>query len=227
MREVPAVDVDHAVATVHLDDRRDERDHVLADIADVGALVDGETVGELHQRRRRSGLGRVDGAGDVVDRHRRGEERLGLGVVAAIRVFGRLQRARVGELGQPGLVRLPVLQVLLGRYGDDDPLAPLLALADGVHLDAGRRRRQHAEVAVHVGGVRQDLGRSRYVAEHRARRRHGRRGRQVVGQLRVELGSGRVLLDLRRRRLVDRLRSIGLEVLRQPRLRERGRSESR
>ena len=66
----PLVDVDDAVAAVGFDDRRDERDDVLADVADVRAVVDGQAVGQLHQRRRRAGFGRVNRAGDVVDRRR-------------------------------------------------------------------------------------------------------------------------------------------------------------
>ena len=70
LREVPLVDVDHLVAAVDLDDRRDQRDQVVADRLDVFVVVDGQAVGELHQRGRRAGFGRVDRAGDVVDRRR-------------------------------------------------------------------------------------------------------------------------------------------------------------
>ena len=55
--EVPAIDVHHAVAAVDLDHRRDQRDQVVADLADVRALVDRQPVGELHERRGRAGLG--------------------------------------------------------------------------------------------------------------------------------------------------------------------------
>jgi hypothetical protein len=98
--EVPAVDVDHAVAAVDLDHRCDERDQVGADLLHVRALVDRQAIGELHQGRGRAGLGRVDGTGDVVDRHRGRHDRGGAGVVEA-------DRARIGELAEAGAVLLP------------------------------------------------------------------------------------------------------------------------
>ena len=64
---LPLVDVDDAIAAVDLDDRRDQRDDVIANVLDVGRVVDRETIRELHERRRRAGFGRVDRAGDVVD----------------------------------------------------------------------------------------------------------------------------------------------------------------
>ena len=70
VRQVPLVDVDLPIAAVGLQDRRDQRDDVRADRLDVGALVDRQPVGQFHQRRRRTGLGRVERPGDVVDRHR-------------------------------------------------------------------------------------------------------------------------------------------------------------
>ena len=45
-----------AVAPVDFDDRRDQRDEVVADVLDVRALVHREAIGELHQRGRRARL---------------------------------------------------------------------------------------------------------------------------------------------------------------------------
>ena len=64
---MPFVDVDHAVAAIDFDDRSDQRNHAVANLADVRAFVDGQSVGEFHQRGGRAGFRRVNGAGDVVN----------------------------------------------------------------------------------------------------------------------------------------------------------------
>jgi hypothetical protein len=56
MREVPLVDVDHLVAAVDLDHRRDQRDQVVANRLDVLMVVDGQPVRQFHQRSRRAGF---------------------------------------------------------------------------------------------------------------------------------------------------------------------------
>ena len=63
-------------------------------VLDVRALVDGEPVRELHQRRRRARSPASESSGDVVDGHRRVDELVRLRVVHA-------DRARVGELREP------------------------------------------------------------------------------------------------------------------------------
>ena len=50
MGHVPAEQVDLAIATIYLHDGSDERDQVVANVLDVGALVDGQPIGQLHQR---------------------------------------------------------------------------------------------------------------------------------------------------------------------------------
>ena len=57
---MPVVDIDHAVAAIDFDDRRDQRDHVVANRSHVRAVVDGEPISEFHQRGWRSGFRRVN-----------------------------------------------------------------------------------------------------------------------------------------------------------------------
>ena len=106
MRSMPAVDIDHAIAAIDFDDGRDESDDVRADVLDVGRVIDGETVGELHQRRGRAGLRGVDGAGDVVDGRGLSDERRGFGIV-------HVEGARIGELREARIVLLLVLRAAI------------------------------------------------------------------------------------------------------------------
>jgi hypothetical protein len=48
IRTVPVVDIDHAVAAVGFDDRRDQGNDFRTDLANVRRLVDGQTVAQLH-----------------------------------------------------------------------------------------------------------------------------------------------------------------------------------
>ena len=198
---MPVVQIHHAVAAVDFDDGRDQRDDVRADLADVGRVVDGEAIGQFHQRGRRAGLRRVDRAGDVVDRRRRRDQRFGLRVVHA-------EHARIGELRQARIVGLQVGEQRLVGDRDRDHVAAFLGLADAVYLHPRARRGEHVEVAIDVLRVRQHVRRAGDVAEHLGRRRHRGRCRQVVGQRRVERRIGRVLGDLLRVGLIDRLLRI-------------------
>ena len=96
----------------------------------------------------------------------------------------------------------------LGRHRHRDHLAPFLGGPDRVDLHARRRLREQAHVVVRLLRVRQLVGRARDVAEHRLRRGHGLRGGQVVHHRRQEEGLGRVLPDLLRVLLVDRLHRV-------------------
>ncbi len=205
MGEVPAIDVHHAVAAVDLDDRGDQGDHVVADRADVRALVDRQPVGELHEGGGRAGLGGVDGPRDVVDGHARGDQRVGALVVE-------LEEPGVRELGEPGVVRLLLLEVLLRADRHRDPLATLLALADRDHPHPGGGRREHPEVAVHVRRIGEDPRRSGDVSQDRAGGGHGLRRRQVVRERRVELRRRGVFADPRRGVGVDGLLEVGREL---------------
>jgi hypothetical protein len=46
--EVPLVEIDHAIAAIDFDNRRNQGDHVVANGFDVGTLVDGQPVGQFH-----------------------------------------------------------------------------------------------------------------------------------------------------------------------------------
>ena len=147
----PVEEIHDAVASVDLDDGGDERDEVVADVPDVLALVDGEAVGELHQRRRRACFRGVDRPGDVVHRRRVGRDLLGHLVI-------HVDRAWIRELRELGLVLVEPRQQRLGGDGDGDHLAPLFRLADRVDLHARARLLEHAHVVVDLLRVRQ-LGR--------------------------------------------------------------------
>ncbi len=195
---LPLVHVHHVVAAVGLGDRRDERDDVLADVPDVGAVVHGQAVGQFHQRRRRAGLARVDGAVDVVHRRHALRDRVGHRVV-------HLDRAWVGQLGQVGLVLVELRHQGFRGDGDDDHLPAVFGRPDGVDLHPRRELGEEAHVVVHLLRVRQLARRACDVAEDGLRRRHGLGRRHVVDDGRQEEGLGGVLLDLLRVLLVDRL----------------------
>ena len=114
-------------------------------------------------------------------------------------------RARVGELREVGLVLVEPRHQRFGGDRDRDHLAPFFAGADRVDLHARRRLREQPHVVVDLFRVRQLARRAGDVAEHRLRRRHGLRRRQVVDERRQEERLGRVFLDLLRVFLVDRL----------------------
>ena len=92
MRQVPVVDVDHAIASVDFNYGRDERDHAFADRLDVRAFINGQPISEFHQGSRRPGLSRVNCPGDVVNRKRLIDQAVRFGIV-------KIDRARIGELG--------------------------------------------------------------------------------------------------------------------------------
>ena len=129
------VEIDDAITAVDLDDRRDQRDHVLADVADVRTLVDGEAIGHFHHRGRRAGFGGVNRAGDVVDRCRAPGDRVSEGVV-------HVDRARIGQPGEVGLVGIELRHELFGGDRDGDHLTAFLGRPDGEHLHPRRRLRQ-------------------------------------------------------------------------------------
>ena len=202
---VPLVDVDHAVAAIDFDDGSDEHDHVGADVFDVGSIVDGQAIGELHQSRGGAGLGGVNGAGDVVDGPGLVDEQAGLGVVEA-------DFARVGKLGQARVILFRASEKLGIGDGGDDHLAAFLSVADGEDLHAWTARLQQAKILVDIFGVGQHVGRARNVAENLGRSRHGFRGGKIVHQRREEGGIGGVFVNLIGVLLVDGLAGVAGEV---------------
>ena len=159
---MPAVDVHLTIAAIDFNDGRDEDDHVRADVLDVGGVVDGEAVGELHERGGRAGFRRVDGAGDVVDGHRGVDEGFGFGVIE-------VDLAGVAELGETRLVFGGVGQDFGIGDGGGDHLAAFFRVADGIDLDAWAGGLKQAEVFIDILGVGQEIGRAGDVAKHLGR----------------------------------------------------------
>ena len=131
-----------------------------------GAVVDGEAIRQLHQRRRRAGFRRVDRAGDVVDRRR---------VSCAIRrrlVVVHVDRARVGELRERRLVLVDLRDQRFRRDRDGDHLAAFFRRADARRPSrAATDFVEQAHVLVHLLRVRQLAFRAGDVAEDGLRRR--------------------------------------------------------
>ncbi len=196
MRLAVVPEVDLAVAPVGLDDRGQEHDDVFADVLDERRLLDRQPVGELHHHLGAAGLGRVDGPGRVVERLALRDQLLRL----ALR-----EPARIGELGRDVAIVIQVANRLGVGDCDDDHLPALFTLPHREDLDARRSLRQRPHVLGNVFGVGQMPLGAGDVAMVRERRRHRRRGRQVVHQLGHEPGLGGLLPDRRGIRLVDRL----------------------
>ena len=131
VREMPAIDIDHAVAAVDFDDGSDERDDAIADFADIRAVIDGEAIGKLHQRGGSAGFGRMDGASDVINRDGFGDEFVGFGVVE-------LDGAGIGKLREALVILLEIFQVGFGGDGHGNHFAAFLGGADGENFDARR-----------------------------------------------------------------------------------------
>src|SRR6185437_13092445 len=196
MREVPVVDVHHAVAAINFHHGRDERDDVVANVLNVRAVVHGEAIGQLHEGAGGAGLGGVNRAGDVIDGYGGGGDAVGFGIV-------HVDSAGVGELGELGAIGLEAREIGFGGDGDGDLLAALFGVANGVDADAGGCLGEQAHVFVDLFGVRENAGGAGDVAEDLLGRGHGLRGGQVVDERRSEVGLRGVLLDLGGVGLVD------------------------
>ena len=201
MREVPAVEVDHAVATVDFHDGSDERDDALANFANIGAVVDREAIRELHERGGRAGFRRVNRAGDVIDGRGLRHEAVGLGVVE-------LDGARIGELRETRAVFVEVLEIFFGGDGDSDHFAAFFGGADGEDPRARGGLLEKAHVFVHIFGVGEDAGRAGDVAEDDFGSGNVFRGGQIIDEGRSEDRCGGVLLNFCGVGLVNRLRGI-------------------
>src|SRR5262249_15117355 len=81
MRAMPVVNVHLTIATIDFDDWSNERDQSVSDALDLGVFIDGQSICELHQSSRSAGFRSMNGSGNVVDRHRRRNETLSLGIV--------------------------------------------------------------------------------------------------------------------------------------------------
>ena len=184
---VEIVGIDHLLAAVHLDDRRDQRDDVGADVLDEGRVFHREPVRHLHQHLWTAGLRRVHAAREVVDRLGRANELLRL-------LLGGLPRVR--ELREHGLVLVDRLD--RGFVGDrgHDHVAPFLGLSDVPDGHAIRRLVERGKVAMDVGGMGEDAGRPGHVAEKFERRGYRIGGRQVIDELGRNPRVREVFLDL-------------------------------
>ena len=184
---VEVVGVDLLLAAVDFDDRRDQRDDVVADVLDERRLLDDEAVGQLDQHLGAAGLRRVHAADRVVDRLGRVQQLLRAR-------FGRL--ARIGQLAEHVAILVELLDRVLAADREQDDVAPFFGGADLPVLRAGRRRlRQRLVIAVDVLRVGQLTRRADGAAEELERRGHGVGRRQVIDQLGGDARILQVLLD--------------------------------
>src|SRR5207237_767931 len=120
-------EVDDAIAPVYFRCRRDERDDAVADVIDVWRLLNGETVHQLHQHLRTSGLGRMNTSSEPIDRLRLVNEPRALGVA---------HTARICEPGGHGAIVVePRNRCRIGNGGDDH-LPSFLTRAERKYLHA-------------------------------------------------------------------------------------------
>src|SRR5882724_13433519 len=94
MGQVPVVNVYHSIATVNFHHRRDQGDNIVADVPDVGTVVNGQPVSQFHQGGWRTGFRRVDRAGYVIDGKGRRHKLVSFSVV-------HIDSAWVGKSAQP------------------------------------------------------------------------------------------------------------------------------
>ncbi|MCG3160993.1 MAG: hypothetical protein JMDDDDMK_02089 [Acidobacteria bacterium] len=121
--QMPFVNVHLPVASVNFDNRCDQRDQVVSNLFDVRAFINRQTIGQFHQRRRRTCFGRMNRAGDVIDRNRVGDDLFGFVIV-------QIDHARVGQLSQLRAILFDLCDVGFGTDRDGDHLAALFGLAD-------------------------------------------------------------------------------------------------
>ena len=159
--QVAVEPLDHAVAAVRLGRRVDEHDQLVADLADVGLLRDGEPVRQLHQHLGGAGLRGVQAAVEQVGRLHRRHDLLG-------HRLGGLPR--VGEVGHRLPVGLGLVEALLVADGHQQDLAALFRAADHLDADAPCRRRERPVVGVDLRGVRELAGRADDVPQVLGRR---------------------------------------------------------
>ena len=183
------VEVHVVVTPVHFPHRDDHRDHVLADAANVLAVVNGEAIQQFDHRLRTPRLGGMQRTAEQVHR---------LAHTQQFRTFRRRQATRVGQLAQD---RLVVIELRNSRFIGDDRhhhLAPFLGLpqAHDLHAIAGRIHR--TVVLRRFCAVRKTPDRARHVAQCLQRRRDRGGRRQIVHHVGDEL-----VLRMRRREFSD------------------------
>ena len=169
---VEVVGVDLLLAAVDFDDRRDERDDVVADLLDERRFAHRQAVWQLDQHFRTAVLGRVHAARDPVDRLGRSNQLLRL-------LFGRL--SRIGQRRDHALVLVDLFDRRFIGDRQGDHVAAFFGLADVPHRDAIRRLVDGFVVAVDVFRVGQLARSSDNPSEKLERRRH-RVGRRAGGR---------------------------------------------
>ena len=212
---MPFVDVYHAIAPIDLHHRRDQRDDVRADELHVGSVVDRQPVSEFHQRGGRAGFGRMDRAGDVVNRERLADQRLRFGVIQP-------QCSRIGKLCQACAVLLGLSEQSLIGDCDGDHLAPLLAMADREDLHPRTGRGEQSKVPIHVFRIGQNVRRAGHIAQNFRGSWHGIGRRKVIGKRRIQVRRGGVLSDELRVGFVNGLLGVALERFGREGLRSQG-----
>ena len=180
--------VDHLFLAVGLDDWRDHRDHVVANILDERRLFDDQTVRQLHQHVRATAFGGMHSAGEPVDR-----------LAGGLDDLRRLQLggfARIGEGGQVALVFLEVADGLLVADDEHRHVAPFFRLPD-VDVPGAPRCRlgDRHQVLVHLVALLEHVPSAHDVAEVLERRRHSLRRGQMVDEVGQESRVARELLD--------------------------------
>jgi hypothetical protein len=183
---VEVVGVDFRLAAVDFDYRRDERDHVLADVLNERRLFDRQAVGELDQHLGAAGLRRVHPADRVINRLRRVKQLLRLR-------FGGL--ARIGEGAEHVAILIDRLDRRLVGDREQHDVAPFFGRANLPVLHPRRRFRERLVISLNVLRVRQLARRAGNAAEERERRGNGGRGRHVIDELRRDPRILQILLD--------------------------------
>ena len=159
---MPPVRIDHPVPPVNLNDRRDQNNHVRADVLDVRSVVDGQTIGQFHQRGGRAGFARMNCARDVVNGIRLVYQWLCLAVIKS-------DGAWISQLRKPFAIFLHTLQQGRIGNGNRDHLAVLLGMPDREHLHPRRRRFKQTEVLIDIFSIRQHVRRTGHVAQNLGR----------------------------------------------------------
>ena len=181
-REIEAtillIEIHIVIAAIHFPDRDDHRDDILADLADVLAFVNGETIQHFDHRFRAARLGGVQRAAQQIH---------GFAHLDQLSAIGSGKSARISEPAQNGLV---FVELCNGRFVGDDchhHLAALFRLPKAHDLHAIAGGIDGAIVLRRLGAVGQAPDGSGYVAERLQGRWHLGRRWHVVHHIGDEL----------------------------------------
>ena len=158
------VQIDHFRTSVHLDDRGDQHNRVVADLSNELPLAHRQAVGQLHEHFGRPRLWRVNRTGGPVH---------GLGLLDQSFRFRLTRDARVSEALEHGFVVIEPRDGLFVRDCDDDHLPTLFRFPNREHFYAGRCCGQRTHVLVDLGRVAEHVRRTHNVPQDRCGRRNG------------------------------------------------------